>query len=166
MNLGKPSGILPLVFPVPEAVDHVLIKAFHPTRLGHVCPGVKTHMPELSAYAGGMGKRKARGVVESIVGRNLDALIKHTGVKSNGQVARKIAADFPSRTVGRIRNAETSCSLDTLAKIAKAFNVEPWHLLVPNYDPANPPVRTISKTERDLYARMREDLDQLHEAES
>lgn len=113
-------------------------------------------------YPLGVAKRKLRGVIESIVGENLDALMKHSdALRSNGAVARAIGGGFEPRTIGRIRNAEVSCTLDTLAKIAKAFGIEPWHLLVPRYDPRNPPVRTMTVHERDLYARLRGDLEKL-----
>lgn len=116
-------------------------------------------MPRSNAYPLRVAKRKPRGVVESIVGRNLDALMAYyPALKSNHRVAAKIGGAFPARTVGRIKNAETSCSLDTLAKLAKAFDVEPWHLLVPNYDPKNPPVRTMTQAERQFYASVKADF--------
>ena len=102
--------------------------------------------------------------MESIVGDNLDTLMKHReGLSTNHRVADKIK--IPARTVGRIRNAETSCQIDTLAKLAKAFDIEPWQLLVPNYDPTNPPVRVQTRAERDLYARMRSDLTKIPEGQ-
>lgn len=121
-------------------------------------------MPQCGAYPPYVAKRKSRGVVESIVGNNLDALMRHfKDLSTNHRVADK--AKIPARTVGRIRNAEVSCSLDTLAKIARVFAVEPWHLMVPNYDPANPPVRTITQIERQLYASMRAAAQQIEDGE-
>lgn len=121
-------------------------------------------MPQFGDYAIYMSKKQMRGVVESIVGANLDALIKHSiEYTTNNKVGKK--AKIPPRTVGRIRNAEVSCSIDTLASIAKVFSVEPWALLVPDYDPANPPVRIMTQDERDLYARTRMALEALPELE-
>lgn len=117
-------------------------------------------MPRSTPYIQGMAKRKPRGVIESILGNNLDALMVYRKeLSTNHKVANKIK--IPARTVGRIRNAESSCSIDTLAKLARAFSIEPWHLLIPNYDPANPPVRTMTQAERNLYASMRRAAQQL-----
>ena len=44
------------------------------------------------------------------------------------------------RTVGRIINGEVAPNLDTAHAIARALRCELWQLLVPNFDPANPPV--------------------------
>lgn len=157
VHAGILGRIFPLGFPVPEALGDEVVEATHTTMLGHVCPTVKALMPYPPRYPSGMAKRKPRGVIESIVGGNLDALMRHSKeLSTNGKLARKIHRDFPPRTIGRIRNAETSCSLDTLTKIAKAFDIEPWHLLIPSYDPVNPPVRAMTQAERRLYASMRE----------
>lgn len=40
----------------------------------------------------------------------------------------------------RIKKMETSVGLDVIEKIASRFNLQPWHLLVPNLDPSNPPI--------------------------
>lgn len=117
-------------------------------------------MPDPGGYAYRMAKPRMRGVVESIIGTNLDALMAHHSELNNSErVGSK--AKIPPRTVNRIKNAQVSCTVDTLAKIAKVFEIEPWALLVPNYDPANPPVRTMTQDERNFYARMRADLQNL-----
>lgn len=59
-------------------------------------------------------------------------------------------------TIQRIKAAETSIGIEILDRLADVFHVEPWHLLVPTFDPNNPPVVHLSATERDFYERMRE----------
>lgn len=45
-------------------------------------------------------------------------------------------------TSTRLKNQETSVGLDTLDKLAAGFNLPQWQLLVPDFDPANPPMLT------------------------
>lgn len=157
---GMTRGILPLGFPTPQTADDPVIEASHVESVGHVCPIVKTLMPQRSGYANPMAKKKMRGAVESIIGENLDALMAHfPQYSSNHKVGDK--AKLPARTIGRIRNAEVSCSVDTLAKIAAVFGVEPWAMLVDKYDPKNPPVRTITQAERDFYAQTKKAFESL-----
>lgn len=56
----------------------------------------------------------------------------------------------------RIKEQETSVGMDVIEKIATAFDLQPWHLLVPNLDPRNPPVLLISEVEQKFYANMKE----------
>ncbi|HEX3156745.1 MAG TPA: helix-turn-helix transcriptional regulator [Candidatus Angelobacter sp.] len=143
----------------PQGANDGLMDA-HAESLGHLRPNVKAFVPRRLSYSSDMAKRKLRGVIESIVGDNLDALMQHRKeLSTNNAVGR--AAKLPPRTVGRIRNAEVSCSLDTLTRIAKVFGVEPWHILVPSYDPKNPPVRTMTQTEREFYANTKKAFESL-----
>lgn len=38
-------------------------------------------------------------------------------------------------TIQRIKEGNTSCGLDVVTKLATAFGIDPWQLLVPNIDP-------------------------------
>ncbi len=42
-------------------------------------------------------------------------------------------------TIARARNGENALRIDNLEDIARAFNLEPWQMLVDNVDPTNPP---------------------------
>ena len=58
-------------------------------------------------------------------------------------------------TIERIAKGSRSCQVEDLAALATVFGVEPWHLLVPNWKPGNPPVlRSVGKVEDDLYSRL------------
>ena len=60
------------------------------------------------------------------------------------------------RTLGRALNGEQAASLDTLEAVAKGYSLQPWHLLIPNLDPKNPPTSyVISEHESNLYERLR-----------
>jgi hypothetical protein len=58
-------------------------------------------------------------------------------------------------TITRIKQQRTSVGIETLQKIARAYGLEPWHLLVPGLDPTNPPVVWLTETERELYKRLK-----------
>ena len=46
--------------------------------------------------------------------------------------------------------------VDTLGLIAGAFGLQAWHLLIPDIDPTNPPVVSVTQEERELWKRMHE----------
>ena len=58
-------------------------------------------------------------------------------------------------TVTRIKEQKTSVGLAVMDAIAARFNVSAWQLLVPGFDPENPPtLQPVSERERALYARI------------
>lgn len=57
-------------------------------------------------------------------------------------------------SIARIRAATVSTGIDVVGQIARCYDLQAWQLLAPGLDPTNPPVVTISQTERDLYARL------------
>ena len=67
-------------------------------------------------------------------------------------------------TIGRILNPEENenTRIDTIAKIAKAYGLEPWMLLVPGMNPDNPPVlQPVTQAERALYAQLQSTIKDL-----
>lgn len=85
---------------------------------------------------------------------NLAALMA-ASVDLRTQTAVGKRAGVDQRTVGRILNQEHSPNLVQIGKLAAAFGLQPWQLLVPHLDPTNPPVVHLTQAERELYARMR-----------
>ena len=58
-------------------------------------------------------------------------------------------------TVQRIQGQTTSVGLEVLDKIAEAHELAAWQLLVPGFDPDNPPtLQPVSKRERELYEKL------------
>lgn len=60
-------------------------------------------------------------------------------------------------TIGRILNEEKNenTRIDTVGKIARAYGLEPWMMLVPGMNPKNPPVlQPLTQAERALYAQL------------
>ena len=58
-------------------------------------------------------------------------------------------------TATRIKAAQTAVGIDVLEKISRHFDLQPWHLLLPNLDPGNAPVFTLTETEEKLYRRLK-----------
>ncbi len=93
---------------------------------------------------------------KKILAANLNALIAtHPEFNSNPKVAKRSKVGLG--TVGRIRNAEVSATLDSVAALAEAFGLEPWQLLVPGLDPDAPPALHPTGVPKEaLYKKMEE----------
>lgn len=58
-------------------------------------------------------------------------------------------------TIQRIEAQQTSVGLAVLDKIAQKFNLAAWQLLVPGFDPNNPPaLQHVNAKERALYDKI------------
>jgi hypothetical protein len=55
----------------------------------------------------------------------------------------------------RLKAQKTETRLSTIEKVAKVWKLEPWQLLLPDLDPANLPVFTLTDTEKRLYERLK-----------
>lgn len=86
--------------------------------------------------------------------QNISALmLKHYGKMSMKRLADECGIGLG--TVGRIKEQKTSTGLEVLDKIANRFNLAPWQLLVPGFDPSNPPtLQPVSAKERALYEKI------------
>lgn len=105
-----------------------------------------------SPYHNWMGDfSKSAAVLAENINRLMEA---NVALESNPKLARR--AQIGIGSVARIRNAQTDITLDTLTKLAEAFDLQPWQLLVPDLDPKNFPVlRNLSPQEAELYDRLR-----------
>jgi transcriptional regulator with XRE-family HTH domain len=66
----------------------------------------------------------------NVLAQNLNRLMASTyALDSNTKMARH--AKLGLGTIGRVRNAEVDATVDTLDKLAEAFDVQPWQLLAP-----------------------------------
>lgn len=81
-----------------------------------------------------MGQSLAKTVCE-----NARALLLHHYPKM-GILARAKAVGLGKGTVERILNGEAILDLAVIETLAKACRVEPWKVLVANFDPAAPPL--------------------------
>ena len=92
----------------------------------------------------------------AILRQNLKALmdsrkgpISQSGLRAKSKVAQA--------TIGRILSERgENAKMETVERIAKAYGLEGWQLLVAGMDPLNPPVlQPVSPAERALYERLR-----------
>lgn len=88
----------------------------------------------------------------SVLVQNLQACM----ASNRGPTTQDGIPGVAQATIGRILKGESKAArLDTIAKIAKAYGLEPWQMLVPGMDPGNPPVlQPLTKAERALYAQL------------
>lgn len=78
------------------------------------------------------------------------------------QIALGAKVGIGQSTVGRILTGENDPRIGTLDKIAAAYGLETWQLLVPDLDPKNPPIlRSVSPAEEQLYKRLRDAAEEL-----
>lgn len=91
-----------------------------------------------------------------VLGKNLGALMEsHPNLSSNPKLASKTG--LGTGTLSRLRNGEVDATVSTLEKLAVAFELEPWQLLVPRMDPGNPPaLLNATEAEMRLWERLRD----------
>lgn len=101
------------------------------------------------------------------VARNLRACIKARPEFSADRVLAD-KAEVGHGSIERMRNAGAAVQIDTLEKVARVFGLEPWHLMIPGLDPANPPrLAHLARAQLDALEKLRkirDDLDELDDA--
>lgn len=87
---------------------------------------------------------------------NLSALMKaNKELNSNPKVARKTGLSTSS--VSRLLNGQVDATLETVEKLAQAFQLSAWQLLVPDIEPDNlPALQPRTKQEQRLLEGVRE----------
>ncbi|WP_183016478.1 hypothetical protein [Achromobacter sp. UMC46] len=73
-----------------------------------------------------------------IVGANVDQLMRSAGL-SNAALEKKTNGRLTRSTVDRVRRAEGSAGVESVAEIARAFGLDLWQLFVEGLDPAQLP---------------------------
>lgn len=79
------------------------------------------------------------------------------------QSARQLANqnETVAKQIQRMVAGTVSPTLRQIDDVAALLGLQSWQLLVPNLDPRNLPVVTMTTAERDLYARLRSDIAKL-----
>lgn len=97
-----------------------------------------------------------------VLRQNLKALMAtKDGPKTQGALFRK--SGVAQSTIGRIlSDSGEDSGIETVEKLAKAYGLQGWQLMVAGMDPTNPPVlQPQSKEEKAFYAKMRDLYDEL-----
>lgn len=85
----------------------------------------------------------------AVVADNIGRILAHRGIDPAG--AAKLLGVKPFQ-VRRLISADHAMTLRTLDRLAEAFCLEPYQLLIPGLDPGNPQVlRILSAAEERLY---------------
>lgn len=86
--------------------------------------------------------------------QNVRALMLHHYQREDlTRLARECA--FAQSTASRIKAGTHATGIDKLDAIARRFHLATWQLLVPGFDPKNPPaLQPVSEKERKLYERI------------
>lgn len=92
----------------------------------------------------------------TILATNLRRMIDTEGVSVRAwAMARKLDV----RLIDRLAKGQHAVTLDKLEELASAIGCQPWQLLLPDFDPGNPPDAPITAEERVMLARLRRLLD-------
>lgn len=99
--------------------------------------------------------------MKDIVRDNLKRLMERAGDRGEKGLATQNglakASKVGQRSIGRILSLEQEPGVDVLHSIAQAYDLQGWQLLIPNFDPANPPLlKEASDTERDFWKSFEE----------
>lgn len=104
----------------------------------------------------------AKPDLKAVLWQNVKSLMQYHWQKENlSELSRRAGVGLA--TCDRVKKQQTSVGTDVLEQLAQAFDLQAWHLLTPNLDPANPPVIWLTQTERDLYEKMASAARQLAE---
>lgn len=91
-----------------------------------------------------------------VLWRNVSALMRvRWGGENLNELARR--ANIGPATAKRMKDCQTSVGLEVVDKVAGAFDVATWQLLVPGMTPENmPTLLAMTKEEREFYARIQD----------
>lgn len=92
----------------------------------------------------------------NVLSHNLRALMAaHLELTSQSALHKR--SRVAQATIGRILGPRgENARIETVERLARAFGLEGWQLLVPGMEPSNPPVlQPVTKPERELYERLK-----------
>lgn len=94
--------------------------------------------------------------LESILAANINKMIDRDLRPGERRSVRAwaIARDLDVRAIDRITKGQ-NIRLDTLYEVAQATGLQPWMLLLEDFDPAAPPDAPISESDRQMLTRLR-----------
>jgi transcriptional regulator with XRE-family HTH domain len=106
--------------------------------------------------------KKKEPPVQKVIAENVQAMmdVGRNGLRTQAAIAdaaKKAGHPLDQKSVSRVLKAATAPQADTIEAIARAFDIEPYQLLIPGLDPKNPQVlRSLSPIEERLYRALEE----------
>ncbi len=117
-----------------------------------------THTWALNAATLRAMARSAR----KILAENLTALMKYHEDASSQKAVRDKSRVGGGTFDGAV-NATSNTTLDSLEKLARAFGLQPYQLLIPDLDPKNPLIARLPPNEKAFYKNIEDNLRVLQE---
>jgi transcriptional regulator with XRE-family HTH domain len=113
-------------------------------------------------------RRKTPGFMRSVLAKNLKALIDHhycdIEKPTNRYIKLAKKTGMSVSSIQRFVNAQQGASIDTIETLAYAFDLSPYHLLLPNLEVENPQVVAGAMAgERAMYMKF---MREVHKRES
>lgn len=92
-----------------------------------------------------------------ILAHNLKRIIEHDASPGERPSIRAwaIARELDVRLIDRLTKGQHAVTLDKLQQVADACGLQPWQLLLEEFDVSAPPDAPISEEERTLLKRLR-----------
>lgn len=118
--------------------------------------GINHYRFDVSAKIPGMGKTRA---VSEILAENLARLVGYDKKTGESKIPQNFLAKkgVAQATIGRILREEPNSRIQTVAVIARHFDLQPWQMLVEGLDPSAPPLlRVPTGREAEFYRRVQQ----------
>jgi hypothetical protein len=109
---------------------------------------------EVAVMIPGMAKMRP---ISEIVAENVARLIEHDKKTGKSKIPQSFLAQkgVSQATIGRVLKAEVATRVETVAVIARHFDLQPWQLLVEGFNPKEPPLlRVATGNEAEFYRRV------------
>jgi transcriptional regulator with XRE-family HTH domain len=81
-------------------------------------------------------------------------MASHQELRTQAAVAKR--ANIDQRTVGRILHMQHAPTTVQIDKIARAFGLWPWMLLVAEFDASDPPAEVLTQTQKAAISALRD----------
>lgn len=102
-----------------------------------------------------------RPKIRRVLAQNLKTLMAANADESQSALKRR--SGVAQATIGRILGDHgENARVETIDRLARAYNLQAWQLLIAGLEPSNPPIlRTASAQEKALYDRLRATVDDI-----
>jgi hypothetical protein len=93
----------------------------------------------------------------AILAANLRRMIKRATPEGERESVRAwaLGKELDVRMIDRLVKGQHAVTLDSLEKIADACGLKPWHLLLEDLDPGNPPEAPITPEDRAMLGKLK-----------
>lgn len=100
--------------------------------------------------------------LRQVLAENVAALMRsRPDLATDAQLRRR--AKLGGGQIDGIRKGTKAATIDTIERVARAFGLEPYQLLVPGLDPDNPATVRLPANEKRFYERLQADIQRLQQ---